>query len=243
MISPETKLIRKNILWTELKIILLQFSLNLQSVEDDDIYCVYANYIHTSFQSIIYKSIVPWAVVSAGYTQEQNNSNKLDFETNFKKDANKIVAEENPVTTRTEVDSLTLKLARISGQADENGDLVLRLDVPGSLGEIGRYIAGGYGITNNYLFGDAVTGVEVLDDVDGTYSGNPNAVLRTYHDDDVPAENRGWYFWKSHGTEGEIEVEPIGYYGELCGRMVLRITFKVQAAARVNCLLWWGSKE
>lgn len=146
------------------------------------------------------------------------------------------------VTTRMELDFLTLKLACASGQADENGDLSINIDVPGSPEAISRYIAGGYAVTNNYLFGDKIRKVNVLDR-DGFFSGVPGYVLRTYHDEEVDEQNSGWFFWKTHGTEGEVEVEPIGWYGQLRGTMRIQCVFKVQPLATVNVMLWWGKKE
>lgn len=171
----------------------------------------------------------------------KDDADVSDFETNLLPICNRSISTD--VVTRYEVDFLTLKLAKMTGQADANGDLVLSLEVPGTLGTVSRYIAGGYASTSNYAFGDAVTGVEVCDDANGTYSGYANATLRTYHDDEVAAANAGWYFWKSHGTEGEVEMEPVGYYGELYAGMVLKVTFKVQANAYINALIWWGKKE
>lgn len=146
------------------------------------------------------------------------------------------------VTTRMEVDFLTLKLACATGQADANGDLIINVDVPGSPAAIQRYVAGGYAVTNNYAFGDRLTAVNVIDK-DGVFSGNPGIVLRTYHDSEVPESSRGWYFWKAHGTEGEVEVEPIGWYGQLYGTMRMQCVFKVQPLAQVNIMIWWGKKE
>lgn len=146
------------------------------------------------------------------------------------------------VTTATEVDYLVLKMAKIKGQADSNGDLVLSMMIPGSIANVERYAAGGYAFTDNYSWEDAIKKVEIVD-VDGVTGAPAGTVLKTYHDDDVGADNQGWYFWKSHGSEGECEIEPIGWYGQMNGELQLKITFKVAASAKVKANIWWGAKE
>lgn len=146
------------------------------------------------------------------------------------------------VTTATEADYFTLKMARLSGTADGSGDLTLEIEIPGLPTEPSRYIAGGYATTDNYAYGDALIEVNVIDG-DGNFTGTPGVVLKTYHDESVPTENQGWFFWRSHGTEGEVEIEPIGFYGELYGTMVLQCIFKIQPNAKINAILWWGVKD
>lgn len=165
---------------------------------------------------------------------------KTDFDDNYK--ANVSAQLIDRVQSRFEVDEIVLKLARIKGQADANGDLSLEIVIPGSVENTERYIAGGYAYTDNYNFNDYVSKVEVLDYQNHLGYG-ANTVLKTYHDHEVATDNQGWFFEKHFGNEGVIEIEPMGWYGQLKGDLKLKITFKVQANANVKILLCWGKIE
>ena len=147
-----------------------------------------------------------------------------------------------PVVSRFERSDIVLKLARAAGQADANGDLSLSIVVPGDAGAITRYAAGGYAYTDSYTWEDALKKVEMID-VDNIFGYGANAVLKEYHDSEVAADNQGWFFEKHHGNEGQVEIEPMGWYGELRGGLSLKLTFKVAANAKVKCLIWWGKIE
>ncbi len=163
-----------------------------------------------------------------------------DFVDNYKEQIkSKAVAS---VQTAFEADYLVLKMAKISGQADANGDATLSIVVPGSIANVERYAAGGYAFTDDYDWNDAITKVEIID-VNGVTGLPAGTVLKSYHDDEVGTTNQGWYFWKSHGTEGECEIEPIGWYGQINGELELKVTFKLKANAKVKADIWWGKKE
>ena len=163
-----------------------------------------------------------------------------EFENNYKTAIDKTLV--GSVTTATEVDYLVLKMAKTKGQADANGDLVLSVIVPGNFGTVERFAAGGYALTDSYSWEDCIHKVEIID-VDGVTGYPAGTVLQTYHDNDMPSENQGWYFWKSHGSEGECEIEPIGWYGQLQGELELKITFKVAPNAKVKCDIWWSKSD
>ncbi len=173
-------------------------------------------------------------------TLVDGEANYTEFENSYKAAIDQQLV--GSVTTATEVDYLVLKMAKVKGQADSNGDLVLSVMVPGSIANVERFAAGGYAITDNYSWEDAITKVEVVD-VNGVTGYPAGTVLKEYHDGDMPTENQGWYFWKSHGSEGECEIEPIGWYGQLNGELQLKITFKVAANAKVKADIWWGKAE
>lgn len=167
-------------------------------------------------------------------------TNTSDFEDNYKANANSQIIDR--VQSRFEVDEIVLKLARMNGTADSNGDLSLELIVPGTFGVTERYIQGGYAYTDNYQFTDAVTKIEVIDYQN--YLGyGANTVIKTYHDAEVDTANQGWFFEKHFGSEGIVEIEPMGWYGQFLGDLKLKITFKVAANANVKCLIWWGKTE
>lgn len=171
---------------------------------------------------------------------KDSGTDQTDFETNFIP----IVSDrfESNVRTKFEVDEIVLKLTKLSGQADANGDLSLELKVPGSIANVERYVSGGYAYVDNYQWTDSLNKVEVVD-VDNVVGYGAGAVLKTYHDAEVPTENQGWYFEKSFGSEGLVEIEPMGWYGQFNGELYLRLTFKVSANANVKCLIWWGKVE
>lgn len=151
----------------------------------------------------------------------------------------------NPISetrNRFEREDIVLKLAKTNGQADANGDLVIDMAIPGIPGEITRYAAGGYAYTENYSWLDCLVKCEVVD-ADNIFGYGAGAVLKNYHDQDVAEENQGWYFEKSYGNEGNLDIEPMGWYGAFRGGLVLRLTFKVQANSRVKTIIWWGTVE
>lgn len=147
-----------------------------------------------------------------------------------------------PVMGRFERTDIVLKLARASGQADANGDLIINVVIPGTPGEITRFASGGYAFVDVYEWESVMTKVEVVD-VDNIFGYGAGVVLKEYHDSDVPTANQGWFFERSYGSEGNLDIEPMGWYGEMRGGLTLRMTFKIGANAKVKVLLYWGTKE
>ncbi len=147
-----------------------------------------------------------------------------------------------PVVGRFERTDIVLKLAKAFGQADANGDLVINIVIPGTPGEITRYASGGYAFVDNYTWDSALTKIEVVD-VDDIFGYGANAVVKEYHDSEMATDHQGWYFEKSYGSEGNVDIEPMGWYGEMRGGLTLRMTFKIAANANVKVLLYWGKKE
>lgn len=170
---------------------------------------------------------------------KDSGSDQADFEDNYKDLISNKITDNN--RSRFEDEDIVLKLVKLAGQADGNGDLSLEVEIPGEAGEIGRYAAGFWAFTDNYAWGDAITKIEIID-TNGML-GEAGAVVKDYHDSDLSSENQGWFFWKVFGTEGECEVEPIGYYGQIFAGLTVRMTFKVQANAKVKVNGWWGKKE
>lgn len=171
---------------------------------------------------------------------DNDPTSKSDFEDNYKDNSSTMLVDQ--VRSRFEVDEIVLKLAKINGTADANGDLSLELIVPGSITNTERFISGGYAYTDNYSFLNSITKIEVIDYQN--YLGyGANTVIKTYHDSDVGEENQGWFFEKHFGSEGVVEIEPMGWYGKFNGDLKLKLTFKVQANANVKCIIWWGKAE
>jgi hypothetical protein len=211
--------------WAEFKVLIDKNHVRARYVEFPDAYEIYG-----SDQGLVFDCRVV-----------DGEDDFTEFENSYKAAIDQQLV--GSVTTATEVDYLVLKMAKVKGQADANGDLVLSVMVPGSVANVERYAAGGYAFTDNYSWEDAITKVEVVD-VDGVTGYPAGTVLKEYHDGDMDAENHGWYFWKGQGSsEGECEIEPIGWYGQINGELQLKITFKVAANAKVKANIWWGAKD
>lgn len=171
---------------------------------------------------------------------KDSGADQAEFESDYKPNASAEFIDRTQ--TQFERDDIVLKLAKASGQANASGDLTIDLVVPGNAGEVTRYAAGGYLYTDNYSWDDSIDRVEIVD-VNNIFGYGANTVLKTYHDHEVDEENRGWFFEKSHGSEGVVEIEPMGWYGALRGGLVLRLVIKIQANAKAKALIWWGTVE
>lgn len=130
------------------------------------------------------------------------------------------------VVTQYELNDKTLKLARAKGEVDESRQVLLYFKVPGTFGSgQGRFVVGGYGISEDYNKDDFV--IVRIEDKDRiiammiAQSMDPEAtepvsdetvqgvgvipgigeafpaypMIRSYTDEEAPEENRGWYFW------------------------------------------------
>lgn len=73
--------------WTDWKTIQAAKTLTYNVQADPDIYWVYAYNTPECFITQIWRSTVPFGVITSGYTQEQNDTDKADFEANFKSGA------------------------------------------------------------------------------------------------------------------------------------------------------------
>lgn len=143
----------------------------------------------------------------------------------------------NVVTTQYELNDKDLKLAKTAAAVDpETGIATFRIRVPGDFGTgAGRYIAGGYGITEDYerddysiIYGSdddrilcsllglptdgsgdtIIQGMGVLPGPLSAFGALPlYPTVKTYYDDECPTENQGWHFDPiSMGT-----ADPVGY--------------------------------
>jgi len=82
--------------WTNIKAIILQKLLPMQYVDDGTTYTIFAFDDSTIvYDTIIWKGTVPSSVIANGYSQSQNDSDKSDFETNYKLYANMPIVKGN----------------------------------------------------------------------------------------------------------------------------------------------------
>lgn len=168
---------------------------------------------------------------------KDSGSDQTDFETNYIP----LVSTrfESNVQTQFERTDIVLKIAK-SKATFVAGAAEISIKVPGEIGSgDGRYVAGGFAFVNLFSFGDKVTHIKVVD-VDNILGYGAETVIQTYHDVDVGTEENGWYLWPSHQGSGEIEIDPLGYYGFIPSGLYLEIYFESSLATDVYCDIWWG---
>lgn len=74
--------------WVDWKNLQASKKLIYQCKIEDDIYWVWGYEDSECYITQIWRNEVPFGVIQGGYTQEQNDSDKIDFETNFLSGAN-----------------------------------------------------------------------------------------------------------------------------------------------------------
>lgn len=74
--------------WQSLKALITTKSLRLQYEEEPDLYTIWGYDNPEVHICTIWKSVVPDGILLCGYTQQQNDTDKSDFENNFKASAN-----------------------------------------------------------------------------------------------------------------------------------------------------------
>ena len=171
---------------------------------------------------------------------KDSGSDQSDFENNYKDSINNQI--KNNVQTQFERDDILLQICRAESQFDQNCNAEISILVPGNIGQDVRYVAGGYAFTDDFEFGDSCTKIQVVDN-DNILGYGAHTVIRTYHDADVDEQNQGWYLYTSPQKGGEIEIDPLGFYGSIPSGLYLEIYFKkVQSSqsSKVFANIWWG---
>jgi hypothetical protein len=196
---------------------------------------------------------------------ETPNAEQEDFETNFKSaaNANQMTYVVNPL------DEPDLDLVLASDEKPFTGnECTLELFIPGEPGIIGRKIAGGYGFTDKFHWGDRVTNVQLVDKnfiyAGSLYPATPieagipgteglswadimpsGVVLGSQVDEEQPEENRGWRFWEDEGGQGGVDIDPLGGLGKLLSLCYMRVTVvkkNESPATKAAFNAWWGKK-
>jgi hypothetical protein len=72
-------------------------SLLVQYQDDGSIYTIFAIDLSIAYTCIIWKGTVPDGVINSGYSQAQNDTDKADFENNYKAQANKTLTPKSQV--------------------------------------------------------------------------------------------------------------------------------------------------
>ena len=193
-----------------------------------------------------------------------------EFEASYKAKSTKGLS--SVVQTKFESTDLTMKMARVKANI-VSGTARIEFQIPGIPGVGERSIAGGYGFLDTYDPDDFMTArVEDLDrmiawgvalaidpgatepvndafvQAMGQYPAYP--VVGSYTDDDAPIESQGWYFWPcAMGNNlppvGEIEVEPLGFYGSVTSGLylVFEVTRPNVSDGVLRADLWLGRYE
>lgn len=160
---------------------------------------------------------------------KDSGADQTDFETNYKDNVSSSLV--SHTQTRFEREDIRLQMCRAES-AVVDGEAEVSIKLPGEVGVDAVFIGGGYAFTNVHAFGDHVTKVQIVD-VDNILGFGAHAVIATYHDDRVNEANQGWYLWPAPQSGGEIEVEPLGFYGEAVAGLYLELYFSVASASTV----------
>lgn len=77
--------------WAWFKPLVVSKSLKVQFEEDSDVYLIYGYDAPEVLNCTIWKGAVPAAVITGGYSQAQNDADKVEFEANYKPYANRSI--------------------------------------------------------------------------------------------------------------------------------------------------------
>lgn len=199
--------------WSQFKELLDKGSIRARYVTTDFGYTVYG-----SDQALVFQCSI--ATGEADCTE---------FENSYKAAIDSVKAA--TVATQFEREDIRLQMCRAEASFS-GGEVEVSMKLPGSVGTEIVFIGGGYAFTDVHTFGDRVEKVQIVD-VDNILGYGAHTVVATYHDDRVPAGNAGWYLYPAPQAGGEIEVDPMGFYGEAIAGLYLELYFKATAATKV----------
>lgn len=200
-----------NLDWSGIKQFIVQRSVGLQCVDINGRYYLWA------FDGPMY-------VTCAIEKSDPAGDDQADFEQNYRAYVN--ASPKAEVTTQYETDDKDLKLAKGKADVGQDGTAAVAIKVPGTFGSRdGRYVAGGYAISEDYNKDDYCTvRVEDKDRIIAMIVAqtlDPNAtqpvadqviqgmgvipgigeafpeypIVKNYTDSELAPENQGWYFW------------------------------------------------
>ena len=161
---------------------------------------------------------------------KDGGADQIDFEDNYKAAGNAPLKSE--VATRFERDDIRLQICKASA-AVVAGAATISFLLPGTPGDP-LFLGGGWAQVDFFAFGDAVTDISVIDK-DNILGYGAGAVIATYHHPSVPTANKGWFMWPLPQAGGEMEIESMGFYGEIPAGLYIDIVFAVN-----NTATWVG---
>jgi hypothetical protein len=213
--------------WAEFKSVVDAKAMNIQYVQTSTMYWIKA-----------YNGL--FTIACGVEISDPAGVGQADFEANYKATGNgKMVS---ATEGRFERDDIRLQIARSSADIVA-GAANISFKLPGNAGVDTIFLAGGCGMSDAFKHGDAVTAISVVDH-DNLMGQGAGFVLATYHHAGVPEANRGWYMWPSSQVGGEIEIESLGFYGQIFAGLYLDLTFKMAAgstATKIFCDFEMGS--
>jgi len=175
MISLSPSYTQRELKWTDWKAFKSKKELVHQYEEFSDKYFVWGYDSPEVYVCVIYKSIVPPEVIESGYTQAQNDSDKLDFESNFKSKSNFRISGTNPFSKKVLGGGFKLYRRKhgASSSIAANSSGTIELVIP--------YVSCKINIVEviGCYYGDTVN-LKVYDTPQGTLSTIPNYMLNQF---------------------------------------------------------------
>lgn len=202
--------------WPKFKQFVDQRAVPIQYVEIND------NYYLSAFHG-------PLCVTCLIPKMDPASDDQAEFEADYKATANGNIKE--PVQTQFEREDIRLQMSKATADFVD-GEAEISIKLPGTVGVDTVFIGGGYAFTDVHTFGDCVEKVQIVD-VDNILGMGAHTVVATYHDDRVATANQGWYLYPAPQAGGEIEVDPMGFYGEAVAGLYLELYFKATNATKV----------
>lgn len=105
-VSISSQFTQRNYKWTDWKVIQSVKNLIYQYEDDGYIYTIWGYDGPDAHICSIFKGNVPYSIIEQGYSQVQNDSDKVDFETNFQANGNKPLFSVAPSINRDDVDQV-----------------------------------------------------------------------------------------------------------------------------------------
>lgn len=160
---------------------------------------------------------------------DESHSDTADFVANYKSKGNQ--KPNSIVTTQFELDNKDLKVVCKFSDVDTGTGLsTLEFLVPGTFNGLdkktcnGRYLGGGTVFFTEAHAGDKVTKIEVVD-IDNIFGYGAGFIIKTYHDDEAPSDEQGWFIPHGQGAQ-YLTAETLGGYGWIPSGLYLRLVGK-----------------
>lgn len=183
-------------------------------------------------------------------------ADKEDFETNYLPKSGAVL--KSKVVTEFELDDKTLGLISMIGDFVDN-ECLLEMEIPGTVGGVGRYVKEGYAFTDSYAWGTRIKRIALVDKnylyAGALYPAEPapgitwaqaapyGVELGDYADLEVAEEHRGWRFWAEEGGQGGSDVDSLAGYGNLLAGCFLTLLFQKPESSsptKVAVNIQWG---
>lgn len=224
--------------WTQWKAIKVTKGLVHQHDEDGDMYTVWGYDGPEAHICTIWKGALPESVIASGYTQQQNNADKAEFESDYLSTSNATIALQ--VFTQFEKRDKTLKLASAQQSIGLDSMAVILIKIPGVPGSgDGRWLNSGLAWFDAIHKDDRILSVRFTDE-DNILGAGVGTVVGSYTDDELGTSQQGW---RIPPLRGWINAEAIGGYGFAPAGFYIKIVGKKGGGIIVGTFyvnLEWG---